>query len=159
MFVRYAQGSQIDSAQRVLNSSQLIRADFNNFDTANFDAQAQAFQQIAKRFPVHKINCGCSIPNRLALGIRREAPSRNNQSFVRPPDHRTSKVANDRRGNGILPALALKQHMERHEIHAENTGAINPAVAGATLNFHFCEATLRENALAQALEAVRSHRL
>jgi len=39
-----------------LNAFQLIRANFDDFDGADFDPLSQATKQLRKRFPVHEVD-------------------------------------------------------------------------------------------------------
>src|SRR5580692_8172848 len=101
--------------QRFSDSTKPILVDMNQFDAFCPHANAQLFQFVGELSAVEKIDGRCAVAGGFLDRCRSECSSGDEETFVSPPHHCTSKVPNLTWADGARVSLTLKEHMETHE--------------------------------------------
>lgn len=131
--------------------SEFFEPGFIDSDALNhcgLDSESKFFQFVSELVSVNQVDGRCSIAGCFFDGVTRKGASRNEKSFIGPPYHSASEVADMARGYNAAIPLALENDVEAHKaVDACDTLAVYTTVARPACYLYLNETGLAQKAL------------
>jgi hypothetical protein len=129
--------------------------DIHALDHFRRNAKSIFLQEITQAIPINQID-GCRPVSRCFFrGLSGEMPRCYQNPLISSSLHCPPKIADLLCTDTAFPFLALKIHLERDKVYAQNANSIDSPIARFPTHLYFREAGFTKKALSQSFESIR----